>query len=253
MNKNTDIIHLLNLAEEDEGAFRKAIRDCTAEELEEFSRESYRLYPNRSWPLIVCAQALSYRNSDDVVARIMEIALRMEPVDFHAITNYARALHLTGRYSEIVPHIDKYLPREEDKEQALLLYHKANVLFDLGQTEEAVLLATEAYRTYSESDEVVFIYGYAMYMQKKYADALVYYNKVISLAPDMKIIWLYIALVHIDCGDFTSAVNAIRKLSESESVNFEYMTEFPQFEQLLKSEQGAEVRELYRQNGIMLK
>jgi tetratricopeptide (TPR) repeat protein len=252
INEHARIAHLLNLAETDEGAFRSAIKEYAAEELEEFSRESYRIYPNRSWPLIACAKALSRRNSDDVVARIMKIALLMEPVDFHAITNYARALHLTGRYSEIASHIDKYLPREDAQEQALLLYHKANVLFDMGQTEEAILLATEAYNTYAESDEVTFIYGYALYMQKKYEEALVYYNKALSLDPEMISALIYTALLYIDCGDFTNALNTIRKLSEFKTEYFADLIEFPQFEQLLASEQGDEVRELFQQKGVLL-
>ena len=252
MNPANTIIELLNLAETNRSAFRTTIKSRNADELEEFCRVSNALFPNRSWPLVACAKVLSHKRKDDHVAHIMEMALLIPPVDFHAITNYARALYLTGRCAEIPAHINRHLPREDDQEQALLLYHKANALFDLKQTEEAILVATKAYNTYSESDEVTFIYGYALYMQKNFTKAISLYYKAISLDSEMNFAYFYIALAYLDCGYYTNAMNTLLKLKEVGAEYLALMKEFPQFRKLLDTEHGGVFRDLLALKGITL-
>lgn len=223
---------------------------CTPEQLEGFAKASREKFPNLSWPILIAGVELGRKGLHDAVARVMEIALTISPVSIHAVTNYARALHTTGRYAEVVPHIDRYLPREDTEEQALLLYHKANALFDLGETEQALAFAAEAYACDPTCGQVVFIYGYGFYVQQQYAEALRLFNDAIRIDPEFDTPYLYKAWLYVETGRLQDAVVTLMHLADFSPDFLRHAADAPQFKTLLESEFKSDLVELMaRYNG----
>jgi tetratricopeptide (TPR) repeat protein len=244
MTTNTHLKHLLQLADSNEHKFRNALESCTPEQLEEFAKASREKNTGWSWPILCAGVELGRRGLHDAVARVMEIALTISPVSIHTVTNYARALHNIGRYTEIPAHIDRFLPREDNEEQALLLYHKANVLFDLGETQQALAFAAEAYECDPTCGQVVFIYGYGFYVQQQYAEALPLFNDAIRIDPEFDTPYLYKAWLYVETGRMQDAVVTLMHLADFAPEFLRHAADAPQFKTLLESEFKNDLVEL---------
>jgi len=147
-------------------------------------------------------------------------AIRVQPDDFFAHYNLARAYEYTGQLQESALAFQKALQIRSDDADALValgvLYHR------LCQKEEAQLTLKKAISSQPDHIGAHFQLARIYLESNRYDEAIVRLKKVLGIDPEVHLAQFYLARVYESIGFLSEALDSIEKALEIVPQNFYY-------------------------------